>query len=530
MADPQSDDAFDDEEDGGGESTVSMASPTLDSSMPLPISIPPPTMQHGGPPNLSIPTAPAPFPPNSPGGFPQQGRGMSPHPPPAPPKPLPAAGAAPMGAIPGMKRPQTVIGLAPPPVGAPRPGQAGARMPPLPPTGGKPAAPQVAPLAPVTPRPGEKGPPSSGRGVRAPASSQKPLGKPRDADSTDEQLALPEDMPDSHKEDGATMMKSSEESLALFGLDSGLTNAARAAVAPKAAPARSPLASTKLGEPGKVPPPIPAAGIPANVPNLAVLHDRNEEEESTRAVSREEMLRNQVVIGDEEDAGGNEATLAVGPGFNEAAAKDINAALAGHGSPLGAPIPTPVASPSPLLAPDGSFPPVPGQQRPPHPPPPFQQPPPPQQTAPNPPWQDPNAGYNQPPPQQPGGWTPNPPQSYPGMQAGQPIGPVSGPHMPVAPLQYSQVPQSQPHMQVPPSANMPTANANLPGGPIPYPGNQMAPHQQPNPFGDWNANAPAPMIRKKSKVSGQIILLGIVGVVCLAIFVTGIILFMTTKF
>jgi hypothetical protein len=31
-------------------------------------------------------------------------------------------------------------------------------------------------------------------------------------------------------------------------------------------------------------------------------------------------------------------------------------------------------------------------------------------------------------------------------------------------------------------------------------------------------------------VSGQIILLGIVGVVCLAIFITGIVLFATTKF
>ena len=119
------------------------------------------------------------------------------------------------------------------------------------------------------------------------------------------------------------------------------------------------------------------------------------------------------------------------------------------------------------------------------------------------------------------------------------VGPVSGPHLP-AQGWTPNAPPSQPHF---PAANTPQSQPNLPvpqsvqpmsgqmpaqpqGGPIPYPGQNI--HQPPpNPFGDWNANAPAPA---KKSGKGQIILLGVVGVVCLAIFITGIVLFATTKF
>ncbi|MCW5815190.1 MAG: hypothetical protein KIT84_29455 [Labilithrix sp.] len=565
MADPSSsadNDDFPEEDEGGGESTVSMTSPNIDPAMPLPISVPPPPMQGAGG-GVQMPTAPVPFVPGGPAAFPIQGRpaptsqpsvptpfgGITPGGPPASqPRPVPAAGApaigvpgASAGAAPaGMKRPQTVIGLAPPPIGAPRPLPAG----PCRPSGrnaGPAGAPRPAANAPAS-SPGEKGPPSSGRGVKPPAlpasaavppSSAKPLAA-KDADSTDEQPAMPEDVPDSQKEEMPTMAKSAEESLALFGLGAGLTDAARSAVGPKPpAPAsgRSPIARppvqvepispltpdqhTAALPPQGVPAPLPAAGAPAELP---VLHDRSEEEESTRAVSREEMLRGHdaVIIGEDgENAQGEDATLAVAPGLNEASSPQF-AALAAS-----------LTSESPA---EGAFPPPPFGQAPPPSQPGWQDPnanayaqqqqPP--MSAPQPPWQDPNAYQQQP------GW--NGPPSYP-----MSVGPVSGPHLPAAnPFPQSspqmQVPQSSPHLQVPQSGHMPVGYAQgqqgqQGQGPIPYPGPNI--HQPPNPFGDWNA-ASAP--KKKFVLSGQVLLLAIVGTVCLAIFITGIVLFATTKF
>jgi hypothetical protein len=134
-------------------------------------------------------------------------------------------------------------------------------------------------------------------------------------------------------------------------------------------------------------------------------------------------------------------------------------------------------------------------------------------------------------------------QQYPGS-----VGPVSGPHLPAqAPMSQPhfpgvapQMPQSNPHLQVPQSGNMPTAQSQqmgLPGQPIPFPGQpyqQQQPQQQPqNPFGDWQGQGNQGTVvsaKKPFKISGQILLLGIVGLVCLAIFITGIILFATTKF
>jgi hypothetical protein len=326
------------------------------------------------------------------------------------------------------------------------------------------------------------------------------------------------------------MAKSPEESLALFGLDSGVSDAARAAVgakpgvAAKPPPGRSPLASTNLAAPGKpigpsssrpgggAPPPIPPPSSQPQAPakDIAVLHDRNEEEESTRAVSREEMLRghDSVVIGEDSEAHGEDATLAIAPGFNEANSSQAAAFAAtlakDAGSHPGAPPPPPgfdpnFGQPPPPAPPHGTHG-MPANQG-------WQQPPP---MAPQHGWQDPNAYHQQ---QQQQGHSN--PQSYPGMA----VGPVSGPHLPAQswtpnppgsqPHFPAGAPQSQPHMQVAQNANQP----------IPYPGQPGL--QQLNPF---DAS------RRKSKVSGQIILLGIVGVVCLAIFITGIVLFATTKF
>lgn len=590
MADAQRGDDFpEDDDDGGGESTVSMASPTLDPAVPLPISVPPPAMP-GGPGGMhSIPTAPTPFTPQAPPAFPMGGAAPVGHKPPSfgqptpvggvtPTanigKPIPAAGSPPPstrepvmsgqatgagGVIAGMKRPVTVIGLAPPPVGAPRPGQAGARVPlpsgkgPTPAAGMAPAAPRPAAGAPATAAAplSEKNPPSSAKGVKPPSQPQ-PIGAvagatAKDADSTDEQFALnPRDsIPDSQKEDMATMAKSPEESLALFGLSiDGPPKPTPAAGGPPPVPpsGRSPLASTNLAQskppaipasrPGipVAPPPLPAAGAPPEPPpaELPVLHDRSEEEESTRAVSREEMLRGHdaVVIGDDSDmAQGEDATLAVAPGFNESAKQlhllqqQLAAEQSGMPSPLGGPDPYPqpqgfAGHPPTMQSAQGWNPQQPVQH-----------------------WQDPNAGAN--PFAAPAAGSQGH-QSYPGMS----VGPVSGPHMPAqswtpnappsqphfpgAPPQGG--PQSQPHMQVPQSGQMMAGQQQQ--GAIPYPG-QPNFHQPPsNPFGDWNANAPQQqqLGKPKFKISGQILLLGIVGVVCLAIFITGIVLFATTKF
>lgn len=587
MADAQRGDDFPEEDDdGGGESTVSMASPTLDPAMPLPISVPPPPMpatgQPAGVPSLSVPTAPTPFTPQP---LPASGQGPVGHKPPSFGQPAggapPAANAAKpqrepvmsgqatgaAGVPAGMKRPQTVIGLAPPPVGAPRPGQAGARGVPLP--SGKapqPAAPRPAagaPAAAAAPA-SEKHPPSSGRGVKPP-SSPKAIGsspKNNDADATDEQLALPDNprdsIPDSQKEDMATMAKSPEESLALFGLDSGLTDAARAAVVPKPGPAagtppanRSPLASTNLAQsskplapisrPGGGPPPLPPSSqpqvqvaVPATPENaLPVLHDRSEEEESTRAVSREEMLRGHdaVIIGeDSEGAQGEDATLALAPGFNEANLKNFAALAETVTKEQASQGLMPAAAPPQAPFDQGQHAPQPPPQG-------YPQQAPQQGWQPQPQagWQDPNApqGWQDPNAYQHQG-APQGHQSYPGMS----VGPVSGPHLPAqswtpnAPPSQphfpgaAQMPQSQPQLQVPQSGHMMAQGQQ--GAPIPYPG-QPNFHQPPTGMGDWNANA-QPTAKKPFKLSGQILLLAAVGAVCLAIFITGIVLFATTKF
>ncbi|MBX3203955.1 MAG: hypothetical protein KF764_02740, partial [Labilithrix sp.] len=305
----------------------------------------------------------------------------------------------------------------------------------------------------------------------------------------------------------------------------GAADAARAAVAapgPRPAPpsGRSPLASPAFSGAGGPPPLPPPGGEPRDAsardggpPGSNALPqplERMEEEERTRAVPREELLRAQdahVIVGD--DAVGEDATLAVSPGDNEANSKHL-AALAQ----------------TMAQDPDGAFPPPPGV---------F--PPPPSAHAGHGPGGAPNmmaphgamsgpqsqSGWNdaQPPP-----W--GPPASSP-MQQVQPgyDRPTSNPHMPASSPHMAAMPHGGPlpaHMGQGHGPMGPPMQG--PMGPPSYPG-------QPGPM--MHGRAPAPWAQpgpgtRPVKLSGQILLLAIVGVICLAIFITGIVLFATTKF
>lgn len=236
--------------------------------------------------------------------------------------------------------------------------------------------------------------------------------------------------------------------------------------------------------------PVPAAGRPYS--------DVDDSAEPTKAVSRDELLGRgrvdagqdgHVVIG--ADAGGEDATLAVAPGSNEASSMNLGAAI-GNALASGT-----LQSP---LGNDPAFPPPHGHQ--------------PQ------PQGQPYQGY-------PGMGAPSGPnamgQGGPGGHGGQP---------------YDWGMQGQPQNQPWSSGHMPAANPRTPGGAPSYGGGaNMHGMQQPQggPAGIPRAQAPtnwgplqAPP--QKSKISGQMILLFVVGFVCLAIFVTGIVLFATTKF
>jgi len=331
-------------------------------------------------------------------------------------------------------------------------------------------------------------------------------------------------------------MGSTDQSLAMFGLDAGAADAARAAVAspgprPPPVSARSSAAGPGLAGPARspsLPPPLPSSpslshGSVPGVPRLDLPDAiEREEEESTRAVSREELLRGQdahVVVGD--DAGGDDATLAVAPGDNEANSKHL-AALAQ----------------TMAQDPDGAFPPPPGMF--PSPPHPFGMEPAPQPL-----------GALPPPPEDfglqpmsnmgpPGGMRP-PMESMHGGMGGPRPGwnepqpppwnapmPAPGPHMPGAnPHAHTAMPHGG---QMPPyMGQMGQGQGQMPMqpmGPISYSG-QMNPMMQGQAGAPWASPAP---VKKGSKISGQVLLLAIVGVVCLAIFITGLVLFATTKF
>jgi hypothetical protein len=524
-----------DDDEVGGESTVAMASPSFDpntSGMPLPISNPPPGLGAGnGPPPLQVPpTAPFPFTP--------PGASLAAAKPPPLANPPPAASApiaTPQGspAFPSALRgrggrSQTVIGIAPPAPGAKSPpafGSSPSAAAPVP----SPPSPMT-PVAPVAPKIGAARPgtlvgtglPSGG--LAPPPLAPPPLAppvmpaagrKPVEIGAVDE-ISAWDDVPDSHKEDSPTMAGSPEESLALFGLDEAAGAAARAASrgpGPAAGrPVTSPLANANFapssstsgglrprlsdsrGQPEKE---TETVAVSRSDFELVRLSPEPDDEESTRAVPREELLRGQqdaqLIVGD--DAAGEDATLAVAPGANEASKNLAAFAETMQGDPsLGSPL-------------GGAFPPPSPAQNPPS-------------------WGgDPNAGWGMGAPMtgpQSNPHLPHPPSSpNPYMQpsSANPHMPGSNPQMMVAPGQ----------MQLPSSGHLPVAQ-NAPGGrgyhqpgnPIPYPahmvhGQQGSPWLMPGPGG------------KRFKISGQILLLAVVGFVCLAVFITGIVLFATTK-
>lgn len=169
------------------------------------------------------------------------------------------------------------------------------------------------------------------------------------------------------------------------------------------------------------PPPSPSPDLlRATVPDTIELHE--EEEESTRAVSREELLRGQDVralFGD--DDADDAATLMVAPDDNQASRERR-------------------ASFEPMNAPAA-------------------------------------------------------------MSQGGPLPPTRGPTMP----------------QPPPLQPM---------GPLPYSG-PMNPMAQGPVASPWPSSAP---VDKRGKGSRQVVLLTIVGAICLAVFIAGLVLFATTKF
>ncbi len=326
------------------------------------------------------------------------------------------------------------------------------------------------------------------------------------------------------------MAGSTEQALALFGLDEAAGNAARAAVG---VPAKNERGNDEVATVA-----VPrddlerarreAAGngmAPANLPPAI----EGETEESTRAVPREELLRAQDahVVADD-DAVGEDATLAVGPGQNEAAIgnqkpHDHVAALAATITADSAGIagfPPPLGSPGPQAAPAHNMMGGQGMQ-----PPPWQQQ---QQQQPYPP-QQPHMMHGQPPS------NPMMPASSPHPQMGGAGGmPPSNPMMPASSPNPNMggLPQHMGHMNMQAGAQQQMRmHPQGMNAPVSYPGNQQNPvypgqGEQARRDG-WVLPLPG---GKSLRLTGQILLLAVVGVICLAIFVTGIVLFATTKF
>ena len=290
---------------------------------------------------------------------------------------------------------------------------------------------------------------------------------------------------------------------ATFALDEAAGAAARAATRPSVA-RHSPLASTGFAPNGPGPLAAKPAAAPKPLPRpptmdqentttafvddlnlvlaakssggLPKLHENEGEDESTRAVPREELLRQdaQLVVGS--DAAGEDATLAVPPGMNEAlsARFPIGADGSGGHPAIGAPSPGFHASANPTQQ-SPQFAPMLGPQS--------------------------------------GAW---------GMQGSQ----------------TSQMPSSTSAMpMLAPYPQQPGAFPPVQGGPMPMPypqqdwqqqqGWQQQGWQQPQHIPGAQM-APSPP--KKFPLSTQVIVLGLIGIVCLAIFVTGVVLFFTTKF
>ena len=463
MVDPTSEDAefsADDDDEGGGESTVAMQSPSFDPAMPSPVSIPPPPPGIGAA-QAMVPTAPVAFP------VPGRAVGMTAQSP-----------AITPGTFSRPKRAQTVIGIAPPGQGAQRP-----------------PGPLAAP-------PQQHRPPAS-----VPRTPVVPVLSDDDDGPISETAAV--ELPDLTAPP-PTLTVTGKTPEQMFGLDEAAGAAARAAVRPNAR--HSPLASTgfapggagavKSSAPTRLEKPVPPRpsidqentttafvedlGLPltASAGFLPKLDDGDGDDESTRAVPREELLRSQdasFIVGD--DAAGDDATLAVAPGMNEAASQRM-----GIPSPTGLSADASGGHPAPFL---GSA--HPTQQSPQFP----------SMMGPPPSWNTPSAPGMQ--------------QNMPHNMSSTSAMPSSTSAMPMLPP-YGQQQGYPPHgMQGPQASQMPMGYPNA-GWPQQWP-----PQQQ-------GQMVPAPRQNKKFPLSGQVIALGIVGIVCLAIFVTGVVLFFTTKF
>jgi hypothetical protein len=226
--------------------------------------------------------------------------------------------------------------------------------------------------------------------------------------------------------------------------------------------------------------------------SLTAAADAAGDEDSTRALPMNELeVRRDGAYVVRGDAVGDEATVAVMPGLNQASPKNMAAFAAT------------------MMADDAAI----NPNRPPvGRPPDFAAPAPP----PGPSWNDypmgPNGGFPQSSPQMPtarGGPSPTGPQPYMPSHPSSPHAPLAGPGMgsmgPMGPMGPGQ-------MSVGPT--MGSVHGH------PYAAGPMSVHQQP----PWASQAPSP------KLSKQIIFLVVIGIVCLAIFITGIVLFATTKF
>lgn len=389
----------------GAESTVAMTSPAFE-GVPSPISVPPPAPRKPVP----MGTSPVAFPPPAPTPQPSSPRVARPEPAPAP--------------APRAQRAQTVIGIAPPAPGAQRP-----------------------PTAPVP----------------------MPVPTPRAA------KVQSEFAPDLPRLDPGQEEHTMTGIDALFALDGGASAAARAAVRPAAGRPSSAAQDAVTVARSRFDKEAPTLALDrgdialGGIPNLG---DRSDEDESTRAVPREELLRGsgqdaQLVVGD--DAQGDDATLAVAPGTDEASLKR-RAAFAET-------LTSEVAFPPPAAA----FPSMAGRPTP--------------------------SGT---------------------MQSTQALGPAAPsapmPAAPWDPNQGSWGPGMAPPMPQPHAAPL---SGQMPVAPMPNPHGGMMPNAYPNPA-PWGPMPGPPA--KAFPLSGQMILLIVIGVVCIGIFVTGIVLFVTTKF
>jgi hypothetical protein len=540
------------DDDGGGR-TLAQDGPSFEmpSNIPSPITVPPPpaapervipranpvkprsaTMMGFGPPGPALPGQTGP-------GLPMGG-GM---------------GFTPAGGVPVTSRAIPAAPAAPPTLGPAASGASGG-----PASSGGPPSSQKRP-PPLPPRPaGIIAPaPRAGAAGAAPAASKVP---PPAVISSNPPPAEPEDPwpAASQQEDGPTMAVASPM-LSGRPLRDDLVNPpggpARApAPAPLPAAGRSPMASTGYRPQGVVDKDAETMALGGDDPRLPPLDPTRgdgEVEETTRAVSRDELIRHQdasFVVGD--DAMGDEATLAVAPGQIDMALgqSGMAAALAESIKRESAPnVPGAPAFPPPQnnAFPNNAFPSSAYQNS----------------GAPagssghlaaaQPQGMQPHGQHQGMSPQQPWGgeaapwgaeaappWSQQSPQSYPnpmgaGMQQGyDPMLPVdpraaSNPGMPGAYPQSGQFAQMQPQSQ--PGYAMQGGMGQ--GG---YPNANAPTAQQPRPMGmpgqapPWMTQPSGPGMSGPTKFTPQVILLVAVGAVCLAIFIIGIVLFVTTKF